>query len=295
MVQLYSGPTLFDRDPEVILCRLCGAPSVVRYGFTEKHKQRRLCLSCHRTFLDNDNPQRMRYSTEVITAAINRFFEGRSIREIQDQLDRDFQVFPHYSSINDWILHYTRRAVEAMEQAEPITSDSWVADETTVMLKFARTKFLRIFDCIDAESGFLLASNPVREKNGEDVAAFMKAVEKRTAGKRPEIRVTDNLKQSLQTFDPDQFVDTFPLWKSPSSGKNSSSIIKRLNGTFEERTDIIRNMTNPESINLVISGWVVHYNFFYHNPGLNGSTPADLAGASMPSKSWEDIVRDDHL
>jgi transposase-like protein len=278
-----------EQSTDTVLCSFCGSSMVVKYGFTGKRKQRHLCLKCNHTFLDNDAPPKMRYPTKVIASAIHQFYEGRSLHDIQRQLDLDYDVVPHYSSIYDWIFNYTRKGIEILDSIQLRTGDTWVAGETVVQLKSASIKNIRIYDCIDIESSFILASQLILPQNGRDEMAFIRTMEKRIAGKQPEFLVTDKIESCLNSFNPACISYANPQKKvfrySPG--------LKQLRRTLKARTNIIRSLSNIESVNLVINGWGMHYNYFCPHPELNGRTPAELARANATLKSWADIVSND--
>jgi transposase-like protein len=286
---LVNRNSIIEQSPSAVLCSFCGSSIVVKYGFTEKRKQRHLCLKCNHTFLDNDAPRKMRYPTRVIASAIHQFYEGIALHEIRRQLDMNFDVIPHYSSIYDWIFHYTRKAVETLDYVKLRTGDTWIAGETVVRLKSADVKNIRIFDCFDTETGFLLASQLILPQNGKDEMAFIRTIEKRTAGKQPEFLVTDKLESCLHSFHQASISNT----SHRKDTSISSPGIKRLRRTLKARTNIISGLSNLESVNLVINGWGIHYNFFRPLTELNGQTPAETARANVTSKSWADIVSDD--
>ena len=44
---------------------------------------------------------------------------------------------------------------------------------------------------------------------------------------------------------------------------------------------------------IVMDGWLAHYNFFRPHGALGGKTPAQVAGAESPYKSWKDVINKD--
>ncbi|MBN1189528.1 MAG: hypothetical protein JXA46_07240 [Dehalococcoidales bacterium] len=277
--------------PDTLICNFCGSHEVVKYGFTEKGKQRHLCLNCKHTFLDNDVAHKKRYPTKVIASAIKQFYEGKSLHEIQRQLDIEYNAAPHYSSIYDWIFHYTKKAKDTLDSIKLRTGDNWVTGETVVKLRSTSIKDIRIFDCIDKESGFLLASHLILNQNRKEMLAFVKTIIKYTRRRNPQYMDANRLESLLQSFQHDYTSNKLPRMKYPL---NSDTVLKRLRGTLKERSNIIRSLTNLESINLVMNGWCIHYNFFRPHPGLNGQTPADAAKLNVTSKSWADIINDSY-
>jgi putative transposase len=283
---------------KTIICKFCGSSSVVRYGFTQKGRQRHYCLNCTRTFMDNAAPERMRYPTEVISSALEHFYEGRSLHEIKLQLEMDFGVLPDPSSIYDWIFNYTKKAIDTMETVTPRTGQTWLASQTTLKLKSLDTDTLRILDCIDEKSRFLLISRILRENHTEDTAASTAAlidtIQQRMAGQYLKTLIIDNLKNSLDLIKENCPVADGYRPGNPIIIERSTKGLKQLHRTIKTRTKILRSLTNQENAGLIIDGWSIHYNFFRPHPGLNGVTPAKAAGLDLPSKSWADIVGENH-
>jgi hypothetical protein len=147
-----------ERKENIIQCKFCGASSVVRYGFTQKYSQRYLCVECKRTFIDNAAPERMRYPTMVIASAITQFYGGSSLQDIRHNLEMEFNVLPDASSIYDWIFHYTRNAIAVLGMVKPAVSDTLWMHETLLKARWSGESPLRILDCLDNRSCFLLAS-----------------------------------------------------------------------------------------------------------------------------------------
>jgi putative transposase len=282
---------------KTIICKFCGSSSVVRYGFTQKGRQRHYCLNCNRTFIDNDAPERMRYTTEVISSALNHFYEGRSLHEIKRLLEMDFDVLPDPSSIYDWIFNYTKKAIDTLESVKPRTGQTWLAGETTLKLKSINCNTVRILDCIDEKSGFLVVSHIMRNTaaNADAFAdAFMEAIYRRMGGQNPKTLIIDDFKTNPDTFKQDRLVNAGHRPGYPNIIKKSTTGIKQLHRTVKSRTKILRSLTSQESADLIINGWSIHYNFFRPHPGLNGITPAIAAGLDLPFNRWADIIGENH-
>ncbi len=275
---------------KTINCRNCGSALVAKYGFTEKQRQRYLCLNCNRTFLNNDAPRKMRYSAEAIASAIEQFYEGRSLNEIQQELDTWFNILPHYSTIRDWVFHYTWKAVETMEPEKIETGDTWVADEIVVKFKSKRLKNIRIFDCIDARTGFILASQIIADHSVRDVTGFLSAIEKRVSGKQPAIIITDRLRNYLKSSPQNRLPETGHHERMLFTHRNPGDDVKRLLLRLEDRTNVLRNLTSLDSIGLVMQGWAIHHNYFHAGAGSDEITPALAAGAIVLSRNWMDVV-----
>ena len=69
----------------------------------------------------------MRVPPNQIGAALSAFYGGASIGDIRRQLEHVYGLYPSKSTIYDWIVKYTRKAVRAMAEFKAHTGDTWVA------------------------------------------------------------------------------------------------------------------------------------------------------------------------
>ncbi len=275
----------------VVECKFCGDwETVVQYGRTAKGTQRYLCQKCDRTFIDNKAPERMRFPTEVIASAINQFYESSSLHKIKRQLQLDFGVQPDHSTIYNWIIRYTKKATKAFENTRMKVGNTWVADETVLKLKSGGGENVWLFDCIDEDSKFLLASHLTPNRYTKDAQILMERAEKR-AGKMPKVVITDKLRSYLRAME-ETFGDRAKHHQSgPFALTKSTRSIERLHGTIKDRTKIMRGLANKESAKRMMDGWGIHYNFFRPHGGLDNKTPAEAAGIDAPYRNWAEVVK----
>lgn len=275
-----------------VKCKFCGEwESIVGYGRTPKGSQRYLCHKCGRTFLDNKAPERMRYPTAVIASAINQYYESASLHKIRRQLKLDFGVMPDHSTIYDWIVSNTKKATKAFKATRMRAGDTWTADETVLKLKSGGGENIWLFDCIDEDSRFLLASHLTRHRYGTDAQILMEKARKR-AGKTPKVVITDRLRSYPDAIERAFGADAKHHQSGPFAIRQSTRSIERYHGTIKDRTKIMRGLATKESAELIMEGWNLHYNLFRPHQGLNGKTPAEVAGIEAPFKSWKDVVED---
>ena len=275
----------------LVKCKFCSEEDTIyRFGKSAKGDQRYLCCKCGRTFMDNKAPEGMRYPAEVIASAINQFYEASSLHKIKRQLKLDFGVMPDHSSIYDWVARYTKRAVKDLEPVKAQAGDTWVADETVLKLKSGGGENIWLFDCIDEDSRFLLASHLTPHRYTKDAQTLMEKAEKR-AGKTPKIVITDKLRSYLGAVEETFGADAKHHQSGPFALERSTRSVERLHGTLKDRTKIMRGLANRETAKLVLDGWGVHYNYFRPHQGLAGKTPAEAKGVDAPFRSWLDVVR----
>jgi putative transposase len=136
----------------------------------------------------------------------------------------------------------------------------------------------------------LLASHLTPNRYTKDAQTLMEKAERR-AGKMPKVVVTDRLRSYLDAIERTFRADARHHQSGPFALTQSTRSIERLHGTIKDRTKIMRGLANKESAKLVMDGWAIHYNFFRPHQAHKGKTPAEVAGASAPFKSWADVVK----
>ena len=74
-------------------------------------------------------------------------------------------------------------------------------------------------------------------------------------------------------------------------GRLNNNRMERYHGTLKERTKVMRALKNTDTS--VLDGQRIYYNHIRPHQGLNGKTPAEIAGIDLrlhPNK-WLDLIR----
>ena len=269
-----------------ITCKYCGSPAVMKYG-TYKGVQRYLCKVCNRKFKTDDTMFHMKIDANLVSSALNMYYEGMSIKEIRRHLLQEHRHAPSTATIYEWIMKYTRYAIDSIKDTKPQVGDVWIADETVLKIDGVNVWF---WDIIDDKTRYLLASRVSRSRTTRDAQILIdKAI--KTAGKSPKTVITDKLASYL---DVDYGKDAEHRQGSPFAVKDSgesTSQIERFHGTLKSRTKVMRGLKNLETAIEFTQGWLVHYNYLRPHESLNDQTPAEVAGVDYPYENWADIIR----
>lgn len=270
-----------------VICKFCRSKNVVRNGVRAGNIQYYLCRDCKRTFAGNNALEGMKYPPKQIATAISLFYEGLSIDKIRRQLDSQYNVYPSDSTVYEWIVRFSKLAVEQADFSNIKVGDVWIADET--VLKLDRHVNVWYFDIIDDDTRFLLASHMSLNRTTKDAQALMqKALER--ANKVPKIIYTDRLRAYLDGIELVFGADTEHRQGSPFDIENNTNLIERFHSTLKSRTEIMRSLHNPQTASLIMDGWLINYNFFRPHMSLGNKTPAFIAKATFQYKSWEELV-----
>jgi putative transposase len=266
-------------------CKYCGSANVVRFGHS-KQKQRLLCRDCKRTFMDTDALAGMKTPSDQVASALNMYYEGMSLNAVRRHLQQTHNNYPSDSTVYEWVIRFTKQAIEQTKDYKPEVGNVWVADETVLDIGGQKVWF---WDIIDAKTRFLLASHMSTKRTTADALTLMKLAEQR-AGKVPELVFTDKLQAYTDGIEIAWGADTKHI---PSKGfvkPMNTNIIERFHGSLKGRTKVMRGFKSIKTAKLILDGWLVHYNFFRPHETLKGKTPAERAGLKLPFKNWMDVV-----
>jgi len=270
-----------------VKCKFCGSPNVVRNGVRSGNIQYYLCHKCRRTFAGNNALEGMKYPPDRIATAITLFYDGLSIDKIRRRIDDLYHAYPSDSTVYEWIVRYSKIAVDKTKSTHITVGNYWVGDET--VLKLDKDVKVWFWDIIDDETRFLLGSHISLTRTIKDAQIMMENALER-AGKYPKIIFTDRLAAYLDGIELTFGSETQHIQGSPFEIQNNTNKIERFHSTLKSRTEIMRGMKNPKTATLVMDGWLVNYNYFRPHESLGNVPPAVAAKSDYPYKSWKDVV-----
>lgn len=237
----------------------------------------------------------MRTPSVQIASALSMFYEGMSLNAIRRHLDQAFHNLPSDSSVYEWIVKYTSKAIAADNARQTQTRTMiqelghgpfWIANDTPV--KIGKTN-LWIWDIMDYWSRLLVGSFITTTRTPQDVRAVMEMAADR-AGESPGLVITS--KRSIYQNGVDQAfgVDTLHLQAGSSKVQPYSNTVARYHGPLKTRNKILRGLKKVEAAELIMGGWMVHYNFFRTHEALKYNTPAAVFKIDFPFRNWLDVV-----
>lgn len=273
-------------EPEPIKCKWCGSDDITKYGIDDGN-QEYLCNKCHRKFNNVDAPYGMRSPVEQIGTAIALYYDGLSLSDVARRLDETFHNPVSRSTVYRWLIKYVIEAVNLLETLSPKVSDTWVCDETVLKVDAGNLWF---WDIIDEETRFLLASHMSKTRGLPDVMTVMHRAQKR-AGKNPRFILSDSLAVYPDGIERIFGADALHVKAKGITHEINTNLIERFHSTIKERTKIIRGFKTYDTAELLMDGFLIHYNFFRPHMSLNNQTPAEVAGLRLGIKNWADLVR----
>jgi putative transposase len=265
-------------------CKYCQSENVRKYG-TYKDTQYYYCNDCKRKFSNLDCIPKMQYSTSKVADAISMYYEGMSLREIRRNFIQQHNDYISDVTVLNWVNRFSDMAVKETVKCKPDVGSIWVADETVLDID---GKNIWLWDIIDAETRFLIATHMSYTRTTKDAEQLMKQAYERT-GKIPRVIYTDKLRAYLEGIERVFGADTTHKQGAPFDIENNTNHIERFHGTLKSRTKVMRGLHSVESARKYLDGWLVHYNFFRPHMNLNDITPARAAGINFPFRNWKDI------
>jgi transposase-like protein len=248
------------------------------------------CRACGRYFTVNIGFERMKHNPQGITAAMQLYFAGESLRNTARSL-RLMGVQVSYQTVWNWIDKYTALMEKYLNQITPQVSDTWRADE--LYMKFhGNMKY--VFAMMDDDTRFWIAQEVADTKETHDAQHLFQLAKER-AGKKPQVLITDGLRSYR-----DAWLKEFRTNKSENStvhirqitlaGQHNNNKMERLNGEIRDREKVTRNLKKTDSP--ILTGMQIYHNYVRPHMGLEGKTPADLAGIKVEGDNkWLTLIQ----
>jgi transposase-like protein len=172
-------------------CLFCHSQKLKKSGIRKNKSgdiKRYACLICKKTFSVNIGFERMKHNPQAITAAMQLYFSGESLRNTMKSL-KLIGVAVSHQTVWNWIAKYCTLMQEYIEKLQPQVSDTWRADELFVKIK-GDMKYM--FALMDDETRLIIAQEVADTKFKHDARnLFRKGRE--LAGKKPLVMITDGL------------------------------------------------------------------------------------------------------
>ena len=277
-------------------CKYCKSSDVVRWGKSDD-KQRYICKSCGKTFLDDGAFPGMRTNARAISMALNLYFDGLSLSKIVKHLKSAYGIMLSRVAIWKWIQKYVPMVKKLVEKLSLDIAHSWHADETAVKIKGKLNWF---WDGIDYSTRYIVMGMLAKNRDLGVARAFFKGAKANASGSAPELIVTDGAgayrKGIARSFWRNILRSECKYIRKPGlrakDGKLSNNVIERFHNTLKERIKIMRGFGSGKGAENVLDGFVIQYNFMRPHTTLDGKTPAEAAGLQLPIENgWGDFIQ----
>lgn len=268
-------------------CKFCGSLHIIKYG-KKKGKQMYRCKVCGRKFVFNIGFEGMCYDSRIVAATLDLYFKGVSLRKTADHLHQFYGLNIDHSTVYRWIGKYISAMSAYVATLEPEIGDIWHGDEMKIKIK---GEWMWLWNTMDERTRFHLVSMIAETRDTHDAKRTFKK-SKGVAHKKPYLMVTDGLSSYKSAFD-SEFYDHHQSTKHIAdvalhSGMNNH--IERMHGSIRERENVTRGLKSMDTS--FFEGNRIYYNFIRPHMGLDGATPAEIAGIGVGSDNkWTELLR----
>ncbi len=272
-------------------CVYCESKDFVKNGIVKSDgKQRYLCRSCGKSFIADKSFKRFKGNGEMITACLDLYFKGVSLRKIKDHLKQFYNADIDHTTIYRWIKRFTKVINKYVDGIKPQTTETWHSDEQ--MIK-AQGRHVWAWNVMDSNTRFLLTSLITEGREIGDARRVFRKV-KEIAETNPEIIITDGLqsyrKAIKKEFRP-RTTGVEHVRLETIRAKINNNRIERFHNTFRERDKVMRGFWNDKTAQNWASGFRSYYNFVRPHMAL-GTTPAFMSGIDLKlgQNKWLSLI-----
>jgi len=273
-------------------CIYCGSSNLIKKSIRKNKAgniQKFYCRDCHKYCAFNLGFERMKHNPKAITASMQLYFSGESLRNTMRSL-KLLGVEVSYRTVLNWIRKYTKLMQSYVEKIVPNVSDTWRADELYVKVK-GDMKYL--FALMDDETRFWIAQEVAETKHGHDARKlFRLGIE--VTGKKPKTLITDGLRAYQDAYY-SEFYSFKEGWqehihKIALTEKHNNNKMERFNGEVRDREKVMRGLKTKETP--ILSGYQLFHNYMRPHEALEGKTPSEACGITIEGKNkWITLIQ----
>jgi len=275
------------------VCPTCHSDLIVKHGVRHNGHgdiQRFRCKNCGRWFVVNLGFERMKASPQAITSAMQLYFTGESLRNVQRFLRLQGVKVSHVA-IYKWIKKYTNLMRNYLDQITPNVSDTWRADELYLKIK-GDMKYL--FALMDDETRFWIAQEVADNKQPYDARRLFRTA-REIAGKKPMTLITDGLHSYHEAYLKEYWTSrkatrTQHIRQITAQGERNNNKMERFNGEIRDREKVIRGLKKRDTP--ILTGYRIYHNYLRPHEALSGKTPAEACGIEVRgSNKWLTLIQ----
>jgi putative transposase len=255
-----------------------------KYGDIQKF----FCKARGRFFTVNLGFERMKYDPQGVTAAMQLYFSGASLRNTARSLHLiGVEVSPR--TILRWIVKYTELMERYLSTIQPQVSDTWRAYEMFLKMN-GNLKYL--YALMDDSTRFLIAQQVANTKYTADVRSLFQHG-KHIAGKQPKTLITDGAPNFHEAYKKEFWTNTGTtehIREIHIDGQVHNNKMERFNGQLRDRERVMRTLEKPDTP--ILDGMQIYHNFIQPHKGLKYRTPAEAAGIAVEGKDkWLTLIQ----
>ena len=276
-------------------CPYCNSKKIIKRGYRQTKNrgklQRYSCKNCKRRFIQDDGFKRMRNNAEKITACLDMYYKGMSLRKIQSFLKTYYPHNASHMTILRWLRKYSEMIGNYTDKLEINNSNCITFDEIEYKTKGVQSFYLGV---MDLDSRFILSSDYIENRYlGTLITALNRA-------KRKSINPTYNFytdglaiyrKALKKTYGYKHHSKKFNHRIIRSQDKKFNWKIERFNNTVRERTKTMRNFKALWSAKRIMKGFEIYYNFCRYHNGIKAYPYELVTDLKLGNNKWLDLIK----
>jgi len=277
-------------------CMYCKSDHLIKWGIRHNkygNIQKFSCKACGRYFTVNLGFEHMKHNPQGITAAMQLYFSGESLRNTAKSL-RLIGVVVSHQTIYNWIQKYVQLMDEYLAQIRPQVSDTWRADEMFLKIK-GNKKYM--YALLDDETRYWIAKEVAGDKlSGEAVeyASRLFRHGKEVIGRKPLTLITDGLHAYHRAYKREFYAHQKPVTKHVEhitwQGDKGNEKMEAFNGTVRSREKVMRSLKREDSP--ILDGYRIFHNHMRPHMALDGKTPAEACGIEVQGENkWMTLIQ----
>lgn len=279
-------------SPIALACVDCQSDKIIKFSIRHNKGgdlQRYKCNACGKRFSFNIGFEKMHASPQIITTAMQLYFTGESLRNVQKFIQLQGLKMSHVA-VYKWIKKYVKLMDGYLDKIAPHVSDTWRTDEIYLKVK-GNTKYL--YALMDDETRFWIAQQVADTKYTHDVQPLFRQA-KDLMGKKPTTLISDGAPNFHNAWKKEYFgirgKHAQHIQHIHLDGDRHNNKMERLNGEIRDREKTMRGVKNTDSI--ALKGMQLYHNYFRPHEGLAGKTPADIAGIKIEgTNKWLTVIQ----
>jgi transposase-like protein len=276
-------------------CVWCDSKKYVKNGTIKSSgRNRYLCRSCNRTFVAGRDFRKFKGNGQIITACLDLYFKGVSLRKIKDHLKQFYSFEIDHSTIYRWVARFTKIINSNVNDLRPQTSSVWHADEQMIKSK---GRYIWTWNVLDSRTRFLLTTMISEGRDiGDARKVFRRASE--LASDKPETIITDGLQSYKKAIRKEFHTHRTGIKhvRLETIRAKINNPIERFHSTFRERDKVMRGFKSNKTAQAWVTGFRAYYNYVRPHMGI-GMTPAQAGGINLPlgQNKWLGLIKQHYL
>ena len=286
-----------DEVMEEKTCPSCKSDNILKQGMRKNksgNKQKYKCRDCS-TYFILDPAKGIKGNARILCLALDMYYKGNSLRDIQGTLYTSFGLKLHHETIRRWNKRFMSKINAYTNTLRPQTSDIMHIDEQVIQIGKDNEY---CWNAMDNKTRFLLATQITKVRRVKDARGIIQKA-KAVISQKPNFVATDRGKFYIKTIRREfpTHAHNFVLYNKVGvnhiTKKVDNQLIERYHGTFRERDKVIRGLKSEKTANQYINNWRTYYNFVKPHMTFNGLTPSEVAGISIGTErnKWLSLIK----